>query len=420
MNDSGGKHWGILVTNQSDKKSLIRNLISTNREKPSGFGILRDKRGALFSKIELDKLIEEEVRHDKKLLTSHTDQSLQSFSSGERKKALFRYLMKSDPEFLILDNPFDHLDRQTQAELRDMLIELSDRTHMVQLASRASDLLPFIGQIGILVTDGVHWNGAVDSLSDLTRTSGAVTDAKIPSPPESNSYDKEYLIRLKNVDVNYGKKKVLRRINWDIKPGEFWELSGKNGSGKTTILSMITGDNPKGYGQELYLFGKKKGSGESIWEIKKKIGYFTPAMIDRFRGYHSIENMLISGIMDSIGLYIVPTEAQKRLAGEWLELVGMAHLKERYFHHLSTGEQRLIMCIRAMIKHPLLVILDEPTAGLDDASSELIISLVNKMSNESQTSIIFVSHRKEPGLEAKYIYQLSMDAEGSTGMVIRE
>ncbi|MGB5237136.1 MAG: ATP-binding cassette domain-containing protein, partial [Flavobacteriaceae bacterium] len=109
---------------------------------------------------------------------------------------------------------------------------------------------------------------------------------------------------------------------------------------------------------------------------------------------------------------------QKRLAGEWLTLVGMASLKDRYFHNLSTGEQRLIMCIRAMIKHPLLVILDEPTAGLDDASSELIISLVNKMAQESLTTIIFVSHRKESGLEARYNYQLSMDENGSTGEVI--
>ncbi len=420
MNNSAIKHWGILVTNQSDKKSLIRNVISPNREKPSGFEILQGKRGALFSKMELDKLMEEEVKHDKKLLTSHTGQSLQTFSSGERKKALFRYLMKSNPEFLILDNPFDHLDRPTQVEFWDMLVELSDRTHMIQLASRAGDFLPFIGKMGILLPLGIHWAASVDNLRDFTKDLPIDADAKIPSPLESNSYKEEYLIRLRNVNVSYGKKKVLHQINWDIKPGEFWELSGKNGSGKTTILSMITGDNPKGYGQELYLFGKRKGSGESIWDIKKKIGYFTPAMIDRFRGYHSLENMLISGIMDSIGLYIVPNEAQKRLAGEWLELVGMAHLKDRYFHKLSTGEQRLIMCIRAMIKHPLLVILDEPTAGLDDASSELIISLVNKMADESRTSTIFVSHRKEPGLEAENIYQLNIGGQGSTGQLIQK
>lgn len=420
MNKSAVTHWGILITNQSDKRSLIRDLMSPDREKPSGFDNLLGKKGALFSKLELDKLIEEEVKHDKKLLTSDTDQSLQSFSSGERKKALFRYLMQSYPDFLILDNPFDHLDRQTQKDLKEMLQELSCRIHIVHLTSRAADFLPYVGQIGILLADGLHWLSSVTDLDALISASRVDMNAKIPAPPESSAYDEEYLVQLKNVDVSYGEKRVLRNISWGIKPGEFWELTGNNGSGKTTILSMITGDNPKGYGQELYLFGKKKGSGESIWDIKKKIGYFTPAMIDRFRGYHSLENMLISGITDSIGLYVIPSEGQKRLAGAWLGLVGMAHLKDHYFHNLSTGQQRLIMCIRAMIKHPLLVILDEPTAGLDDASAQLIISLVNKMSKESMTTIIFVSHRKESGLEAKYIYQLSMDAAGSTGKVIRK
>ena len=216
----------------------------------------------------------------------------------------------------------------------------------------------------------------------------------------------------------YGEKAVLHNINWDIKAGEYWELAGKNGSGKTTILSMITGDNPKGYGQEIFLFGTKKGSGESIWDIKKKIGYFTPAMIDRFRGYHSLENMLISGILDSIGLYVIPSAAQIRLAQQWLAMVGLDQKKDSYFHDLSLGHQRLIMCIRAMIKHPLLLILDEPTAGLDDSSASMVVSLVNKMAKESDTTIIFVSHRQEPGLNPQHVFHLTLSEQGSTGQIL--
>ena len=153
---------------------------------------------------------------------------------------------------------------------------------------------------------------------------------------------------------------------------------------------------------------------------KKRIGYFTPAMIDRFRGYHSLENMLISGILDSIGLYVKPTEAQIRLARQWLDLVELADKKDTYFHDLSLGQQRLIMCIRAMIKHPLLLILDEPTAGLDDASAHTIVSLVNKMAEESHSAIVFVSHRKEPGLNPQFVYQLVMGENGSTAKVVGE
>lgn len=412
------KHWVVFITNQSKKQLLIENLMQQHSAMPLGFESLEGKNGALFSKLELDKFIEEEVRHDLKILTSHTSQNLQTFSSGERKKALFNYLLKSKPEFLILDNPFDNLDTDAQKDFANILAELADRFPMIQLTSRKSDILPFVQSFGILLNSELQWHNTKEAVLEILSKQQLDFKASIPPPLEFSKYDREFLIKLKNVDVSYGDKPVLRNINWEIKAGEYWELAGKNGSGKTTILSMITGDNPKGYGQELYLFGKKKGSGESIWDIKKKIGYFTPAMIDRFRGYHSLENMLISGLLDSIGLYVIPGEAQIRLAREWLSLVDLEGQKDAYFHELSVGQQRLIMCIRAMIKHPLLLILDEPTAGLDDASASLIVSLVNKMAEESHTTIIFVSHRKEPGLDPQYIFHLEMKPGGSAGKTI--
>ena len=231
-------------------------------------------------------------------------------------------------------------------------------------------------------------------------------------------YNGDTLITLKNVNVSYNDRPILKNITWEIGRGEFWELSGNNGSGKTTILSMITGENPKGYGQELYLFGYKKGSGESVWDIKKNIGYFTPTMTDKFTGYHSLEHMMISGILDSVGLYVRPTEAQLRLAKEWLQLINMWHLKDTLFHDLTLGQRRLIMTTRAMIKHPLLLILDEPTVGLDDNSAKLLVSLVNKMAQESKSTIIFVSHRKESALQPQFIFRLKEGEGGSQGEVV--
>src|SRR5690606_9277785 len=212
---------------------------------------------------------------------------------------------------------------------------------------------------------------------------------------------------------------ILKNINWKIRSGSFWQLIGKNGSGKTTLLSMIIGENNKGYGQELYIFGKKKGSGESIWDIKKNIGYFTPSMVDKFSGHHSAINMLISGLTDSVGLYLRPTEVQLQLAKEWLRLINMLDLKDVYFHDLSMGQQRLLMTVRAMIKHPPLLILDEPTAGLDDQSAALFVALTNKIAEESRTAIIFVSHREEPGLRPQYIFQLEQTEQGSEGKIVK-
>ena len=406
------EHWAVFINNNSEKQNFIASLLQGPI--PEMFSSLKHLRGALFSKLALDAFLEEEVIHDHKILTRHTSQSLRSMSSGERKKALLQYLKALNPDFLILDNPFDNLDLAAVAELKADLGKMASTTSMIQIISRERDRLAFIK---------THYFLDKDQIVPKTENMGTLSNpdklTAIPPPPSNMHYREGILIALKNISVSYDGKTILKGIDWKIKKGEFWQLKGKNGSGKTTLLSMVTGDNPKGYGQDLRLFGIKKGSGESIWDIKKKIGYFTPAMIDRFKGYHSLENMLISGLMDSIGLYIQPTEIQLRIARQWLRLIGMEEKRATYFHDLSAGQQRLIMCIRAMVKHPLLLILDEPTAGLDDRSASLFVALVNKIALESETAIIFVSHREEPGLKADLIYELVPHQEGSTGKISR-
>ena len=369
----------------------------------------------MFSKLALLELIDEESRHGKLQIIENTSQTLQSMSSGEQKKVLLEHLMDSNPDYVVLDNPFDNLDKDSQLELKNLLHGISKEIIIIQIISRKGDLLSFIKNYArlddrklILLTE----QNAFLSNKETIHFKGS-----IPPPLKQIEFNHKTLIELKNVNVSYDGKPILRDISWIIAKGEFWELSGKNGSGKTTILSMITGENPKGYGQDLFLFGQRKGSGESVWDIKKNIGYFTPSMTDKFTGYHSVEHMMISGIIDSIGLYVQPTEAQLRIAKEWLQLIGFWKIKDTLFHDLTMGQKRLVMTTRAMIKHPLLLILDEPTAGLDDESASLLVSLVNKIARESNTTIIFVSHRVERGLNPDFIYNLRMTENGSIGAI---
>lgn len=410
------QHWAVFINNNSNKTGFIEQLFSG--QLPATFVTLNGKRAALFSKLELDRFIEEEERHDHKILTSETTQSLQTMSSGERKKALLSYLLSTKPDYLVLDNPFDNLDMTFQETFRSMLGKMASEINMIQLISRGEDLLPFVTNYAVLEGNKLVILGEKSEFTRRMEHRVLNPDIAIPSTPEVHYKPVDPLILLKNVSVSYSGKPILRDINWKIRPGEFWQLTGRNGSGKTTILSMITGDNPKGYGQELYIFGRRKGSGETVWDIKRQLGYFTPAMMDRFRGYHSLENMLISGLTDSIGLYLRPTEAQIRIANEWLYLMGLEGIRDTHFHDLSTGLQRLVMCARAMIKHPPLLILDEPTAGLDDNSAVLFVSLVNKFAQESGTAIVFVSHRAEPGLKPNAVFRLEMTAQGSVGRVL--
>ncbi|MCM4169579.1 ABC transporter ATP-binding protein ModF [Arenibacter antarcticus] len=409
-------HWAIFTDNNSKKGPLIERLMEGKF--PEELAFLTNKEGALFSKITLEEFIDEEEKHDRKIITLDTDQRLSTMSSGEQKKALLQYLLHIKPGFLILDNPFDNLDQESQISLRKSLEEVASHTPIIQLLSRKTDLLPFCDISLFLERSQLK---PYNTHQEATKTQGQHLvhfKGQIPVPYRSNEQQEPILIQCKNISVSYGDKKILNNINWTIKLGEFWQLKGRNGSGKSTLLSMITGDNHKGYGQELYLFGKRKGSGESVWDIKKNIGYYTPAMTDNFSGLHTSLNMIISGMNDSIGLYLRATENQIALAKEWLLILNLWHLRDVNFAELTRGQQRLIMTARAMVKHPPLLILDEPTAGLDDESATLFIALVNKIAEESKTAIVFVSHRTEPGLKPTYTYELSATPNGSVGHII--
>jgi len=405
------EHWAIFINNNSRKSQFIKNLLEGPT--PSEFKDLAHKEGLLFSKITLNKFIDEEERHDIKIINQHTDQKLKTMSSGEQKKALLAYIFQLKPDFIVLDNPFDNLDTDSQNDLKVSLKDISKTTSIIQLISRKADMLPFISNL--LFLDKSTLRQQPGSLEEDKSFKDTNFSGRIPLPLTPTDYQGTVLIDCKNINVAYGEKKILHNINWTIKKGEFWQLIGKNGSGKSTLLSMITGDNHKGYGQQLYLFGQRKGSGESVWDIKKRIGYYTPAMTDKFSGLHSAMNMVISGMNDSVGLYLRATENQKALAKEWLTILDLWHLRDVYFAELSTGQQRMIMTARAMIKHPPLLILDEPTAGLDDENASLFIALVNKIAQESDTAVIFVSHRKEEGLEPQYTYELLQSPQGSIG-----
>ncbi len=407
------KIYAILTHNDSNTQNLIRNLLDhVLVEQLPG---LQQLKGALFSRSEIDRFMDEEERHDIKILTKGSKQPLKTMSSGEQKKALLNHLLQMDPDFIVLVNPYDNLDVDTQSDLKHRLHTIASHKTLVQLVGRTEDILPTTSHFFELKGDTLTKFDSPEAFWQAHNSTAYAFEGSIPPPLEPIAMESLELVSFKNVSVSFDDRQVLENINWTIKPGEFWQLIGPNGSGKSTLLQMITGDSHKGYGQNLTLFDHKKGSGESVWDLKENIGYYAPAITDRFRGYHTLEHMVISGLHDSIGLYVQPTDAELNLAGQWLQLLGLQQHKTSYFRDLSTGEKRLVMLARAMVKHPPLLILDEPTAGLDDASAAFFVALVNKIAKESDTAIVFVSHRKEPHLDPQYIYSLVPAPNGSKG-----
>lgn len=408
------KSFAILTQNNSNTKQLVENLLKNRLV--NGLNELQPLNGLLFSRSEINRYMDEEERHDIKILTKESDQPLKTMSSGEQKKALLNHLLQQNPDFMVLVNPFDNLDVTTQTKLKEQLLDIASNKILVQLVSRLGDILPVTTHFFKLDGDSLYQYDSPDTFWNENKTETFNFNGSIPLPLSPVEVEGIELVRFKNVSVSFDGRQVLNQINWTIRKGEFWQIIGPNGSGKSTLLSMITGDSHKGYGQDLTIFGQKKGSGESVWELKQKIGYYTPAITNKFRGYHSLENMIISGLHDSIGLYVQPTDSERHLAHEWLNLLNLKDRKEDHFRDLTVGEKRLVMVARAMVKHPPLLILDEPTAGLDDASANLFVALVNKIAKESDTAIVFVSHRKEPQLNPEYIYELRPSETGSKGI----
>ncbi|MBC7494754.1 MAG: ATP-binding cassette domain-containing protein [Flavobacterium sp.] len=397
-------HWAVFLSNNSNTQILINQLLECKATKPfTGFNRLK---GVLFSTITLNEFIEEEAKHEHSLVLKNTSRTLKSMSSGERKKALLAYLLSQQPDFIILDNPFDNLDIASQKLLLDELTQIGIYTAFIQLINRKNDQLSFIKNT---LTIGSQTN---DISSNSYLFSGS-----IPPPIKHYKIDTTTLVEFKNVTIKYDDRTIVNTINWTINAGEFWQLVGPNGSGKTTLLTLINGDNPKAYGQNLYLFGKRKGSGETVWDIKEKIGYLTPAMTDLFSTRHTLEQMIISGFFDSIGLYKLPTDIQLKLANQWLILLEMGHLKNTPFCKLSLGQQRMALIARAMVKHPPLLILDEPNSGLDDHNVSVLSALINKIAAESTTAILYVSHRTEKNITPQFVYELLPTNEGSMGFV---
>jgi molybdate transport system ATP-binding protein len=402
------KHWDLLLSNQVDKKHFIDTLLSGKIQ--GELSVFNNLKGILFSDIAIHKLIEEEFRHDSIEATIDSKRNLRTFSSGERKKEFLKHCLKQKPDYIILDNPMDHLDQASRLELATAIETISNSVRIIQLVNRTADLLPFI-------TNKAQIENNSFELNTIKIENNLIENNEYKIPIYKELFENAILIKMNAVSVSYDERPIIDSLSWTIKQGDFWQLIGPNGSGKSTILSLISGDNTKGYGQDIELFGKKKGSGESIWEIKKKIGYFSTSMTDLFNRNTTLEDMILSGFYDSIGLYNQPTTLQKKIVSQWLDVIEMTPLKNKIFNRLSIGQQRIALITRAVLKHPPLLILDEPIEGLDDHNVALVIQLINTIKKETNSTILFVSHRIESGLAPNSILELQPSPTGSKGVI---
>lgn len=331
------------------------------------------------------------------------DRAFRKLSTGETRKLMLVRALSSRPELLVLDEPFDGLDAAAQLQLAEHLQRLASETRMVLVLNRMADAPAFItdiawlsgGQISACLKrdDEQAW-AELQQLVHL-KTSDIALPPLDPVDRLPPLDAEKPLVSLKSVAVKYTDTVIFENIDWEIVAGEHWQLAGPNGSGKTALLSLITGDHPQCYVNDITAFGYRRGSGESIWEIKRYIGYVSTALQWEYRVGTSLRHVIVSGFYDSIGLYEKPTEEQLRIADAWLAVLGMSERRDAPFTGLSYGDQRLLLIARAMVKHPALLILDEPCLGLDDINRQLVIALVERICAGSETTVVYVNHHAE-------------------------
>lgn len=334
------------------------------------------------------------------------DKYIISLSSGELRKFQLTRSLLAMPRVIILDNPFIGLDAPTRDRLSSLLTELagSMKLLIIIVLSRVDVMPDFITHVipveGLDVKEKVPVAEFLENhkaeLNDLSQECadmiGGLPDK---DPGKEGFYPKGTgceIVNCHSVSIRYGKRTILKDLDWTVREGERWALEGENGSGKSTLLSLVCADNPQSYACDIELFGHKRGSGESIWEIKRHIGYVSPEMHRAYLKNISALDILASGLFDTVGLFNHPSDEQLETSRRWMHIFGIEHLAERSYLKISSGEQRLCLLARAFVKDPELLILDEPLHGLDPKQCHLARQIIDEFMKRPHKTLIMVTH----------------------------
>lgn len=439
-----GQHWAIIGPNGAGKTSLVGAIagdvpVVRGNVRRIDQGLTTDRIGLVSFERHRQLIAREEARDEARYFSNSLDdllttrQTLQagrktqstsndafkrvvtrlgleellerpvrSLSTGEVRNVLIAKELVRLPRLLILDEPFDGLDATARNRLGRMITDLMhSRIQIVLVTHRLDEILSGITHIlavkkGRVVFQGKRKDGLEPGRIERLYRAGQKA-VSLPSREETyrDSFEgrkNTSLVSMRNVTVTFGDVTVLRGLNWTMRWGENWAIVGPNGSGKTTLLRLIAADHSQAYANEIYLFGKRRGSGESIWDIKRHIGLISSEFQIRYRKPICVFDVVLSGFFDSVGLYRHSTGEQRKTAGRWLDILDLKDKAERLFHTLSQGEQRLVLLARSMVKAPTLLILDEPCQGLDRVATKNMLNVMEIIGRRAETHLLYVTH----------------------------
>lgn len=357
------------------------------------------------------------------------DRGLKYLSTGEIRRTLLAKAFLSEKHLLLLSDPFAGLDagsRKTLAtffevagaawkEGRSTVCPFFFTERYAEIPDCVDRILAF--ENGRVVYCGDRAGYGKKDKTEAQPDNAAVTemaDRLELKAEESAFHEAAPLVEMKNVSVHWDGETVLDRLNWTVHAGDHWLIRGPNGCGKTTLMELITGDNPQLYANEIYLFGRKRGTGESVWDIKRQLGMVSYRLHLEYRmvGSCDLEAVVLSGFYDSIGLYNSRNDSERQAAAAWLAFGGFSGRESEPFSALTYGEQRLLLILRAVVKAPPLLILDEPCHGLDEANRSKVLSLLQKIAERNITTLLHVTHEPDEVLPCEH-HILEMERGGT-------
>ncbi|ADW16224.1 ABC transporter related protein [Desulfobulbus propionicus DSM 2032] len=331
------------------------------------------------------------------------DRGYRQLSSGQARKLCLLQQITRGVSFLVLETPYEGLDQASCRELNRVLAGLRVQgMGLLLLVNNTADIPDWCTHVGGLHAGALVVQGpraqVLDEVRELLRRQPPlfrVSVAELRDERQMDGNGCDNLVTLRRGFARYGEIEVFSGLELTINRGDHTLITGPNGCGKSTLLQIITGDHPLCYSNDLSLFGRRRGSGESIWEIKRQMGIVSADLHRNHRIAGSALAIVVSGLFDSIGLYTRPNSAQEQLGRRWLARLGLESKAGQPFRRLSYGEQRLLLLARALIKVPRLLILDEPTQGLDESNRLALLDFLAGIAEEELATMLYVSHRPD-------------------------